>query len=211
MILSRGTALALLMVYCAYIVFQVSLFFEYFHWLVVTDTDLCSWKPMSTFMSQRMRCWRKRYQRWMLLPLHSRESSWTSSHHSISDRSLSVVYWVSLSLLRSVLIIVSTSFCWKGEIITEWLLLSVVASIEEFAERYSVPKPFIGLILLPIVVSECQVLFSQLPMQSRQMQLSMSHPYGWLWKIAWSLRSLSVLEAQLWVFFTQAHPSPTKN
>ena len=37
--------------------------------------------------------------------------------------------------------------------------LSVVASIEEFAERYSVPKPFIGLILLPIVVSECQVLF----------------------------------------------------
>jgi Ca2+/H+ antiporter len=37
----------------------------------------------------------------------------------------------------------------------------VVASIEEFAERYSVPKPFIGLILLPIVVSEFQVfLFS---------------------------------------------------
>jgi len=29
----------------------------------------------------------------------------------------------------------------------------VVASIEEFAERYSVPKPFIGLILLPLVVS----------------------------------------------------------
>jgi len=29
----------------------------------------------------------------------------------------------------------------------------VVASIEEFADRYHVPKPFIGLILLPIVVS----------------------------------------------------------
>ena len=28
----------------------------------------------------------------------------------------------------------------------------VVASIEETAERYSIPKPFIGLILLPIVV-----------------------------------------------------------
>lgn len=29
----------------------------------------------------------------------------------------------------------------------------VVASIEETAERYHIPKPFIGLILLPIVVS----------------------------------------------------------
>ena len=28
----------------------------------------------------------------------------------------------------------------------------VVASIEETAERYHIPKPFIGLILLPIVV-----------------------------------------------------------
>ena len=36
------------------------------------------------------------------------------------------------------------------------LFFSVVASIEEFAERYSVPKPFIGLILLPIVVSKYQ-------------------------------------------------------
>jgi Ca2+:H+ antiporter len=62
------------------------------------------------------------------------------------------------------------------------LLLSVVASIEEFAERYTVPKPFIGLILLPIVVSKYQVLFCQvrLSFQSRQMQLSMSLLYGWL-------------------------------
>ena len=29
----------------------------------------------------------------------------------------------------------------------------MVASIEETADRYSIPKPFIGLILLPIVVS----------------------------------------------------------
>ena len=28
----------------------------------------------------------------------------------------------------------------------------MVASIEETAERYHIPKPFIGLILLPIVV-----------------------------------------------------------
>lgn len=30
---------------------------------------------------------------------------------------------------------------------------AVVSSIEEFADRYHVPKPFIGLILIPIVVS----------------------------------------------------------
>ena len=76
----------------------------------------------------------------------------------------------------------------------------MVSSIEEFAERYSVPKPFIGLILLPIVVSECQKLFSrrvQSLLASRQMQLSMSLPYGWLWKIEWNLRSLFALAAQL--------------
>ena len=40
----------------------------------------------------------------------------------------------------------------KSDNSMSFVLLSVVASIEEFAERYSVPKPFIGLILLPIVV-----------------------------------------------------------
>lgn len=37
--------------------------------------------------------------------------------------------------------------------LTLYVPVVVVASIEEFAERYSVPKPFIGLILLPLVVS----------------------------------------------------------
>jgi Ca2+:H+ antiporter len=32
-------------------------------------------------------------------------------------------------------------------------MFAVVASIEETAERYSIPKAFIGMILLPIVVS----------------------------------------------------------
>ena len=71
-----------------------------------------------------------------------------------------LVYWLSLSSPRSVLIIVSTFlFNIFGRTMISYLLLSVVASIEEFAERYSVPKPFIGLILLPIVVSE-YILFS---------------------------------------------------
>ena len=64
-----------------------------------------------------------------------------------------LVYWQSLSSPHSVLTIASILpfffFFWIS-----CLLLLVVASIEEFAERYSVPKPFIGLILLPIVVSK---------------------------------------------------------
>lgn len=39
-----------------------------------------------------------------------------------------------------------------------WRIL-VVASIEETAERYNIPKPFIGLILLPIVVCLIPLLF----------------------------------------------------
>jgi hypothetical protein len=38
--------------------------------------------------------------------------------------------------------------------ITDQLIVLVVASIEETADRYSIPKPFIGLILLPIVVCD---------------------------------------------------------
>jgi Ca2+:H+ antiporter len=34
----------------------------------------------------------------------------------------------------------------------------VVASIEETADRYSIPKPFIGLILIPIVVRDLTLL-----------------------------------------------------
>jgi Ca2+/H+ antiporter len=40
-----------------------------------------------------------------------------------------------------------------------FIAFQVVASIEEFAERYQIPKPFIGLILLPIVVSNSLLLF----------------------------------------------------
>jgi len=37
--------------------------------------------------------------------------------------------------------------------VTETRLRSVVASIEETANRFDIPKTFIGLILLPLVVS----------------------------------------------------------
>ena len=104
---------------------------------------------------------RKRSRRWVLLRLPSRESYWTC----VSTPSLTAD---PCSLL---VVTVVTAFCadyckypsffsfWKRSMIS-CLLLSVVASIEEFAERYSVPKPFIGLILLPIVVSEYRILFS---------------------------------------------------
>ena len=39
---------------------------------------------------------------------------------------------------------------------------AVVASIEETAERYHIPKPFIGLILLPIVVRFRSILVKRI-------------------------------------------------
>ena len=45
------------------------------------------------------------------------------------------------------------SLVWVAQGLCELIIVLVVASIEETAERYSIPKPFIGLILLPIVVS----------------------------------------------------------
>ncbi len=42
---------------------------------------------------------------------------------------------------------------------TEFRVCSVVASIEETATRFNIPKAFIGLILLPIVVSMAHATF----------------------------------------------------
>ena len=54
-------------------------------------------------------------------------------------------YYLILCRLASVVIFVS---CFA----VAHVLLSVVASIEEVAEKYSIPKAFIGVILLPLVV-----------------------------------------------------------
>ena len=53
-------------------------------------------------------------------------------------------------VLRRLLCVLFTPCCSISYVDIRFPL--VVASIEETAERYSIPKPFIGLILLPIVV-----------------------------------------------------------
>lgn len=50
----------------------------------------------------------------------------------------------------------------------------VVASIEEFAVRYHVPKPFIGLILLPIVANAAEHVTSVWMAMKNQMELTIT-------------------------------------
>ena len=154
LVISRGTALVLLFVYCAYIFFQVSLFFNYRRWSLIMLTHVAE-NPCWTLYPRgrggaRARggedeCW----------------CGWPIVSHWICVTTMPSLTTDPFSLLG---VTVVTSFCadyckcpffvLKRAIISCLLLLSVVASIEEFAERYSVPKPFIGLILLPIVVSK---------------------------------------------------------
>ena len=172
-------------------------------------------KPMSNFIfqnTQRTGRRRKRSRRWMSLRLPSRESYWTRvTTPSLTTDPCSLLAVTVLTAFCAVYCkYPSFFFVWRRAM-TSCLLLSVVDSIEGFAEHYSAPKPFIGLILLPTVVSEYQNLFYcqvKLSFQSRQMQLDMSLLYRWLWKIEWSLRSPSALEARLWVFFQACASEP---
>ena len=50
--------------------------------------------------------------------------------------------------------------------------ISVVASIEETAERYSIPKPFIGLILLPLVSNAAEHVTSVWMAMKDKMELT---------------------------------------
>lgn len=67
------------------------------------------------------------------------------------------------------LIIVSAD-CIHHRAYLQWSL--VVASIEEFAERYSIPKAFIGLILLPIVANAAEHVTSVWMALKGQMELT---------------------------------------
>lgn len=52
------------------------------------------------------------------------------------------------------------------------VLLTVVASIEETADRYKIPKPFIGLILLPIVANAAEHVTSVWMAMKGKMELT---------------------------------------
>ncbi|KAF8965287.1 Sodium/calcium exchanger protein-domain-containing protein [Flammula alnicola] len=119
LIISRGTAIVLLLVYCAYLYFQVR---------------------RRRLVSQR------------------------ESEEAEEAPKMSVVA-AAVSLL---LVTVVTSFC------ADYL----VASIEEFAERYHVPKAFIGLILLPIVANAAEHVTSVWMAMKDQMELTITISVG---------------------------------
>jgi len=123
LVISRGTALVLLFVYCAYIFFQLKTVR-----LLIPDTQENVVQEEDILGEE--------------------------------EQKMSVVA-ASFSLLG---VTVVTAFC------ADFL----VASIEEFAERYSVPKPFIGLILLPIVANAAEHVTSVWMAMKNRMELTIT-------------------------------------
>ncbi|KAG1749618.1 Sodium/calcium exchanger protein-domain-containing protein [Suillus paluster] len=113
--ISRGTAILLLAVYCAYLWFQVCF---NFHSLQCTNLRVQLKSHTQFFCVDR--------------PAGSNEEASEEPEPRMSTVAAGVA-------LFSVTVIIA--FC------AEYL----VASIEETAERYSIPKSFIGVVLLPIV------------------------------------------------------------
>ncbi|KAF9564348.1 Calcium/proton exchanger [Agrocybe pediades] len=118
LVISRGTAIVLLLVYIAYLYFQ----------------------------------------------LKSHKHLYEAAAMEEEEPKMSVVS-ASFSLLA---VTVITSFC------ADYL----VASIEEFAERYHVPKAFIGLILLPIVANAAEHVTSVWMAMKDQMELTITISVG---------------------------------
>ncbi|KAJ3487578.1 hypothetical protein NLJ89_g11698 [Agrocybe chaxingu] len=128
LIISRGTALVLLFIYCAYIYFQLK-------------SHAFLYQPRDTDDDGN--------------PLP--EDSEAEEHE---EAQMSVIA-AGVSLLA---VTVVTSFC------ADYL----VSSIEEFAERYHVPKPFIGLILLPIVANAAEHVTAVWMAMKNQMELTIT-------------------------------------
>lgn len=148
LIISRGTAIVLLLVYCAYIWFQVcfGLFPKHGPLLVAVEIACL-----------------------FVRGCDSTARGGTQDEHFGGGIRVCLEYSPHLILLNWRTFILSPG-CWASPSSQLFALItasfasdthqlslmvkknSVVASIEETAERYHIPKPFIGLILLPIVV-----------------------------------------------------------
>lgn len=114
-VISRGTAILLLLVYIAYLVFQL------------------------------------KTHAYLYVPEHG------------EDEEEEVPEMNTMAAASGLLLVtVITSFC------ADYL----VASIEETAERYSIPKPFIGLILLPIVANAAEHVTSVWMAMKNKMELT---------------------------------------
>jgi len=117
LLISRGTSILLLIVYCAYLFFQLK---SHQH---LYEADVEETEPEMNLPS------------------------------------------AAVSLLGVTLV---TAFC------ADYL----VASIEEFADRYHIPKPFIGLILLPIVANAAEHVTSVWMAMKNQMELTITISVG---------------------------------
>lgn len=159
--ISRGTSILLLGVYSAYLWFQACsniLFLQFAHqrfsWnpILISSLRLLHLRMNKTVRySWNWRIQRKQSLAWERLPLVLRKLVLSFVPSGAYSRSLDC-YWSPLSS-HFVLNIVSLSvpLCSLGPMLND-LIVPVVASIEETAVRYSIPKTFIGVILLPIVV-----------------------------------------------------------
>jgi Ca2+:H+ antiporter len=76
----------------------------------------------------------------------------------------------------------------------------VVASIEETAERYHIPKPFIALILLPIVANAAEHVTSVWMAMKNQMELTIGICVGSSIQIAAFVVPLLVIVGWMYVF-----------
>ncbi|KAI0086217.1 Sodium/calcium exchanger protein-domain-containing protein [Irpex rosettiformis] len=131
-IISRGTAILLLLVYIAYLFFQLK-----------THAHLFTPKGLPAGEDEEP----------------TAEGARAEHHEEEQEEPEMSIGAAAVALL---LVTVVTSFC------ADYL----VASIEETAERYHIPKPFIGLILLPIVANAAEHVTSVWMAMKNKMELT---------------------------------------
>ncbi|VDB82847.1 unnamed protein product [Peniophora sp. CBMAI 1063] len=158
LIISRGTALLLLGVYVAYLVFQLKTHFALFQAKskakvlqseALSDDEEALLSPPLT----------------ATIPAVSRANAGAPSEIRQQEEEEEEEKAEMSVICASVMLLVVT-------IITSFVADYLVASIEEFAERYHIPKPFIGLILLPIVANAAEHVTSVWMAMKDKMELT---------------------------------------
>jgi len=136
-LISRGTAVVLLIVYGAYIFFQLK-------------SHSVLFLPGNRNSSETV-------------PTESQEQQEPAQPEEVQEPHV-IKMSTAAAALALLVVTVVTSFC------ADYL----VASIEEFAERYHVPKGFIGLILLPIVANAAEHVTAVWMAMKNQMELTIN-------------------------------------
>ncbi|TFK42374.1 Sodium/calcium exchanger protein-domain-containing protein [Crucibulum laeve] len=145
LVISRGTAIVLLVVYCAYLWFQLKSHADLFN-----PPDLKNGTGDQTNVGPADRA-----------ELAEPETNAQASIAQVEEPAQMNVLSAAIALLG---VTVVTAFC------ADYL----VASIEETAERYHIPKAFIGLILLPIVANAAEHVTSVWMAMKDKMELTIT-------------------------------------